>query len=54
MQNNWTIAAYATNLTNDHYVDSFFTGLGIDPGTSSNLRYAGPPQQYGIRVTKEF
>jgi iron complex outermembrane receptor protein len=54
MQNNWTIAAYATNLTNDRYIDSFFTGLGIDPGTSSNLRYAGAPQQFGIRVTKQF
>jgi iron complex outermembrane receptor protein len=54
MQNNWSIAAYATNLTNDHYIASFYTGLGILPGTSSNLRAAGPPQQFGLRVTKDF
>jgi iron complex outermembrane receptor protein len=54
MQNNWSIAAYATNLTNDHYIAAFYTGLGILPGTSSNLRVAGPPQQFGLRVTKDF
>ena len=39
-----TISAYGTNLTDQHYVGAL----------SSNLNYAGPPRQYGLRVTKVF
>ena len=39
-----TISAYGTNLTDQHYVGAL----------SSNLNYAGPPRQYGLRVTKLF
>ena len=40
----WTITAYGTNLTDQHY-----------PGAlNSNLYFAGPPRQYGIRVLKTF
>jgi iron complex outermembrane receptor protein len=54
MSNNWSVAAYATNLFNDHYIAAFSAGLGLLPGTSPNMRDAGAPQQFGIRVTKEF
>ena len=40
----WTVTAYATNLTNDQYVGALNTGLD----------FAGPPRQYGIRLTKTF
>jgi iron complex outermembrane receptor protein len=40
----WTVTAYATNLTNDQYVGAL----------NSNLDFAGPPRQYGIRLTKTF
>jgi iron complex outermembrane recepter protein len=54
MQNNWSIAAYATNLADQHYIAAFSAGLGILPGTSSNLRDAGAPRQFGLRITKAF
>jgi iron complex outermembrane receptor protein len=54
MQDNWMVEAYATNLNNDHYTAAYATGLGILPGTSANLRYAGPPRQFGIRIAKYF
>ncbi len=39
-----SLTAYATNLTNQHY-----------PGAlNSGLYFAGPPRQYGIKVTKAF
>jgi iron complex outermembrane receptor protein len=40
----WTVTAYATNLTNQHY-----------PGAlNSGLYFAGPPRQYGVKVLKTF
>jgi iron complex outermembrane receptor protein len=40
----WTFTAYGTNLTNEHYVSAMM----------SQLRYAGLPRQYGIRVMRVF
>jgi iron complex outermembrane receptor protein len=40
----WAVTGYATNLTDQHY-----------PGAlNSNLYFAGPPRQYGVRVHKNF
>ena len=40
----WAVTGYATNLTNQHY-----------PGAlNSNLYFAGPPRQYGVKVHKNF
>lgn len=41
---NWTIGAYGTNLTNEHYV-------GAINGTK---RLAGAPRQYGVRASISF
>ena len=41
---NYVITLYATNLTNDQYVGAL----------NSNLDFAGPPRQYGIRLLKTF
>ena len=40
----WTVTAYGTNLTNQHYVAAL----------NSNLDFAGAPRQYGIKVQKVF
>ena len=40
----WTVTAYGTNLTNEHYVGAMI----------SQLDFAGAPRQYGIRVMKTF
>jgi iron complex outermembrane receptor protein len=40
----WSIAAYGTNLTDQHVVVA----------VSSNRRLAGPPRQYGLRVSRSF
>lgn len=40
----WTVTAYGTNLKNEHYVAAMI----------SQLRFAGAPRQYGIRVMKTF
>jgi iron complex outermembrane receptor protein len=40
----WAIGAYATNLTNEHYVAAI---NGI-------RRLAGAPRQYGVRVSRSF
>ena len=40
----WTVTAYATNLTNKHYVGALNSGLD----------FAGAPRQYGIRLNKTF
>jgi iron complex outermembrane receptor protein len=40
----WTLTAYATNLTNLHYVGALNSGLD----------FAGPPRQYGVRVLRLF
>jgi iron complex outermembrane recepter protein len=50
MQSNWVVSAYATNLTDQHYIAAFDAGVL----TSPNIRNAGPPRQFGIRVTKDF
>jgi iron complex outermembrane receptor protein len=40
----FSVTAYATNLTNQHY-----------PGAlNSGLYFAGPPRQYGVKVMKAF
>ena len=39
-----TITAYATNLTDKHYVGAL----------NSNLYFAGPPRQYGVKLFKAF
>ena len=41
----WDITAYGTNLSNEHYVAALSLG---------NLALAGPPRQYGLRVSKSF
>jgi iron complex outermembrane receptor protein len=40
----WTITAYGTNLTNQHYVAAL----------NSGLYFAGAPRQYGLKVLKTF
>lgn len=40
----WRVAAYATNLTDQTYIAAI----------NSGLRYAGPPRQYGLNLTKAF
>ncbi len=40
----WTVTAYGTNLTNQHYVGALNSGLD----------FAGPPRQYGVKVLKTF
>jgi iron complex outermembrane receptor protein len=40
----WTVTAYGTNLTDQHYVAAL----------NSNLDFAGAPRQYGIKVNKQF
>jgi outer membrane receptor protein involved in Fe transport len=42
---NWQITAYATNLFDLHYVSTIEFG---------NLAIAGPPRQFGLRVSKSF
>jgi iron complex outermembrane receptor protein len=40
----WTVTAYATNLTDQHYAGAL----------NSGLYFAGPPRQYGLKVLKTF
>ena len=40
----WTVTAWGTNLTNQHYVGALNSGLD----------FAGPPRQYGLRVLRIF
>jgi iron complex outermembrane receptor protein len=40
----WEVTAYATNLTDQHYVGAL----------NSGLYFAGPPRQYGLKVLKAF
>ena len=40
----WTITAYGTNLTDQHYPAAL----------NSGLYFAGPPRQYGIKLLKTF
>ena len=40
----YVVTLYGTNLTNDQYVGAL----------NSNLDFAGPPRQYGIRLLKVF
>jgi len=40
----YVVTLYGTNLTNDQYVGAL----------NSNLDFAGPPRQYGIRILKTF
>ncbi len=43
-RSDWTVTLYGTNLTDDQYVSALNSGLD----------FAGPPRQYGIRLTKTF
>lgn len=43
-RNDWTIAAYAVNATDQTYIAAVNAGL----------RYAGPPRQYGLNLMKTF
>ena len=40
----WTLTAYATNLTDQHYAGAL----------NSGLYFAGPPRQYGVKLFKTF
>ena len=40
----WTVTAYGSNLTDQHYAGAL----------NSNLYFAGPPRQYGVKVYKSF
>jgi iron complex outermembrane receptor protein len=40
----WTVTAYTTNFTDQHYVGALISGLDV----------AGPPRQYGVRVLRLF
>ena len=40
----WTVTAWGTNITNQHYVGALNSGLD----------FAGPPRQYGMRVLRTF
>ncbi|HUO03015.1 MAG TPA: TonB-dependent receptor [Rhizomicrobium sp.] len=40
----WVTTLYGTNLTNEHYVEAL----------NSNLRFAGAPLQFGVRLMKLF
>ncbi|CAN5512223.1 TonB-dependent receptor [soil metagenome] len=40
----WTVTAYGTNLTDQHYPAAL----------NSGLYFAGPPRQYGVKVLKVF
>ena len=44
VQNSWEITAFATNLTDLHYVAA----------ENVSLRYAGAPRQFGVRIIKNF
>lgn len=41
---NWTLAAYAHNATDQTYIAAINAGL----------RYAGPPRQFGVNLTRTF
>jgi len=43
-KNDWRASAYAVNATDQTYIAA----------VNSSLRYAGPPRQYGINLTKMF
>ncbi len=43
-QDDWRLQAYSTNATDQEYIGSIKSGQ----------RYAGPPRQYGVRLTKNF
>lgn len=40
----WSATLYSTNLADQHYVAAKLSGL----------RVAGPPRQFGLRVTRSF
>lgn len=42
--NDWSVQAYSTNLFDEHYIASIKAGQ----------RYAAPPRQFGLRVTRTF
>ncbi len=46
----WSLAAWATNITNEHYIDGGFVsaGLGI------SLDTVGPPRSYGLTLEYGF
>ena len=44
----WTVTAYGTNLTDQHYVAALFSPAG------TSLDLAGSPRQYVIKALKSF
>ena len=44
----WTLTAYGSNLTDQHYVAAVFSPAG------TSLDLAGAPRQYGIKALKSF
>ncbi|MGH6993101.1 MAG: TonB-dependent receptor [Caulobacteraceae bacterium] len=44
----WTLTAYTTNAFNERYI------VAVNAGVPFNLRYAGPPRQYGLRLARRF
>jgi iron complex outermembrane recepter protein len=44
IRGDWNVTLYGTNLTNQHYVEALNSGLD----------FAGPPRQFGVRLTKTF
>ena len=44
----WKATIYATNAFNQHYI------IAVNVGVPDSLRYAGAPQQFGIRVERSF
>jgi iron complex outermembrane receptor protein len=47
--NNWGLAAWMKNLTDEQYDTSFTVGIG--PGTG---RFHAPPRTYGVELTVDF
>jgi len=43
-KDDWSLGGFATNLTNQHYIDSL----------NGNRRLAAAPRQYGIRISRSF
>lgn len=47
---NWSLAVWGSNLTNEHYVDGGFVSAGV--GVS--LDTIGPPREYGVKLEYNF
>jgi iron complex outermembrane receptor protein len=47
---NWSLALWGSNLTNEHYVDGGFVSAGI----GISLDTIGPPREYGVKLEYNF